>query len=163
AMYRCYHSRIQALRGDYELILVTAPDDYDEVSAKDFDQVVEITEGIKNIANTVKEVVKLEPDLIFFPSLGMAKWTTLLGNLRVARYQVMSYGHPASAFSKYIDFGTCDLLDTETDYQKFFQEKLIPVFDNNLNLAPHPLYNRNMQRTPSEDGVVRVAVNSSLA
>src|SRR5690606_19642289 len=104
AVYRCYHSRIQSLRDHYELILVTAPGDYDETSAKDFDQVVEIVDGVPNIADTAKEVARLEPDMIFFPSLGMAKWTILLANLRIARYQVMAYGHPASAFSQHIDF-----------------------------------------------------------
>src|SRR5690606_25305918 len=100
AMYRCYHSRIQSLRDHYELILVTAPVDYDEVSAKDFARVVITNDSAKAIADTVKEVVKLGPDLILFPSLGMAKWPTWLSKLRIARHQVMAYGHPACAFSK---------------------------------------------------------------
>lgn len=163
AMYRCYHSRIQALRGNYELILVTAPDDYDEVSAKDFDRVVEIDEGVTNITETAKELVKLEPDMIFFPSLGMSKWTVLLANLRIARYQVMAYGHPASAFSEHIDFGMCDTLIDESAFQPFLLEKLIPPAQNKTNFDPHPHYSPELRRTPSTDNVVRIAINSSLS
>src|SRR5690606_30256207 len=163
AMYRCYHQRMLSLRKEYELILVTAPEDYDEVSAKDFDRVIEIVEGIQNIADTVKEVVKLEPDMILFPSLGMAKWTPLLCNLRIARYQVMEYGHPASAFSEHVDYGICDLLDTNTDYQEFLQERLVPIFQNSLNFEPHPHYSPEMQRVPSDDGIIRIAINSGMS
>src|SRR5690606_18272924 len=112
-----------------------------------------------------KEIAKLEPDLIFYPSLGMAKWTSLLSNLRIARYQVMAYGHPASAFSPHIDFGICGGLpggDVDV-YQPYLQETLVPIFQNERAYEPHPQYNPEMTRTPSNDGVVRIAVNSSLS
>ena len=165
AMYRCYHQRMLSLRKEYELILVTAPEDYDEVSAKDFDRVIEITEGVKNITDTAKEVVKLEPDMIFYPSLGMAKWTILLSNLRIARCQVMAYGHPASAFSEHIDFGIAGGMpggNVET-YQPYLQENLVPIFQSERSYEPHPRYTSDMIRTPINDGVVRIAVNSSLS
>lgn len=34
AMYRVFHSRIERLKQDYELILVAADNDFDEISAK---------------------------------------------------------------------------------------------------------------------------------
>jgi len=163
AMYRCYHSRIQALRSEYELILVSAPGDYDETSAKDFDLVIEIADGAKNITDTAKEVVKLEPDMIFFPSLGMAKWTVLLANLRIARYQVMAYGHPASAFSQHIDFGIQSASEMQSEYQKHMTEELIPIYQRELSYSPHPSYDKSLERKSLDDGVVRVAINSALA
>src|SRR5690606_4284560 len=80
AMYRCYHRRILDLAKHYEVILVTAKQDYDENSAKDFHRVIEVKDDIPSIQDAVKEIAKLEPDLIFYPSLGMAKWTSLLSN-----------------------------------------------------------------------------------
>lgn len=163
AVYRCYHPRIEALRDHFELILVTTATDYDKTSAQDFDQVIEVADAAHAIADTVKEVAKLEPDMIFFPSLGMAKWTILLANLRIARYQVMAYGHPASAFSHHIDYGMCDQLTNTSDYQSFFVERLIPVLNNPISFTPHPNYHAELKRTPVKDGVVRIAINSSLA
>src|SRR5690606_4241178 len=81
----------------------------------------------------------------------------------MARYQVMAYGHPASAFSEHIDFGMCDTLGDETDYQRFMLEKLIPIFQNDPNCEPHPQYTPALQRVNINDGVVRIAINSSLA
>ena len=165
AMYRCYHHRIRDLKDNYELILVTAPADYDEVSAQDFHSVVEVSDSTGDIAETVKAIAKLEPDMIFWPSVGMSKWTILLSNLRIARYQVMAYGHPASAFSRHMDYGICGGMpgSESQNYQRFVQETLVPVFQRERNYQPHPDYTPEMNRKPLNDGTVRIAINSSLA
>src|SRR5690606_25739549 len=165
AMHRCYHPRIRDLQDNYELILVTAPADYDEVSAQDFHSVVEVRDSTGDIAETVKAIAKLEPDMIFWPSVGMSKWTILLSNLRIARYQVMAYGHAASALSRHMAYVICGVVANggSNDHQRVVQAILVPVFQRERNYQPHPDFTQEMKRKPLNDGTVRIAINSSLA
>jgi len=160
AMYRSYHKSIMELREQHHVTLVSAKNEYDDLSSKDFDQIIHIKDTAENIAEIVNEIIKLEPDLILYPSIGMAKWSIPLCNLRLAKYQIMSYGHPASAFSKYIDFGVTSGFPEGPDYQSFLREELF-ITSADTNMTRVPQY-KSVEKKINGDGIVRVAINSSI-
>ena len=162
AMYRCYHPELSLLKNRYHVTLVTANNRYDAISAQDFHEIIEVPDTVEEISSTAAKIAKLEPDLIIFPSLGMAKWTIPFANMRLAKYQMMCYGHPASAFSEYIDFSYNSDLRKEWDFQKFCMEKIIPVYrTTDFTWSPHPDYKPLPDKKPHDD-IVRIAINSSL-
>jgi len=151
AMYRSYHGRIEALKEHYETILVTCKRDYDETSARDFHEVAEVPETLTSIEDTVKTILRFEPDLILYPSLGMAHWTTVLCNMRLAPIQMMSYGHPASAFTDTVDYGVIGGIQGGPDYQAYLNETLAP---QRLKARPHtihPQFSEELKQQPPED------------
>jgi hypothetical protein len=162
AMYRCYHPELKLLKEKFHVTLVSDPTEYDKLSSQDFDNIINIKDTAEDMSDVIKKIIKLEPDLIFFPSLGMAKWTIPLANVRLAKYQMMCYGHPASAFSKYIDFSYSSEPKEEWDFQQFCMEKIVPVYPGkDFIWEPHPEYKPLDTHKPN-DGVVRIAINSSL-
>jgi hypothetical protein len=161
AMFRCYYTRIAELRKKYHVTLVSAEEDYDDAILGAVDNVVNVTNTAVNITNTIKKITSLKPDLIIYPSLGMAKWTVPLANMRLAKYQIMTYGHPASAFSPYIDYGVVTRFPAGHDVQKFCMEKVTPFHDETSYAYPHPELNSVIPKTIN-DNIVRIAINSSL-
>lgn len=162
AMYRCYHPELKILKENYHVTLISAPQNYDELSKKDFHEVIDVEDNVDSITTVVSKIANLEPDLIFFPSLGMAKWTIPCANMRLAKYQIMCYGHPASAFSQYIDYSYCSEPRPEWNFQQFCMEKIVPVYQGrDFIWEPHPDYKEGIDQKP-HDGIVRIAVNSSL-
>lgn len=163
AMYRSYHLPISVLKQHYDVTLFCAKEEFDINSEKDFHRVVTVKDSAQDLAQIVKDIAAIEPDLILYPSLGMAKWTIPLCNLRLAKYQLMCYGHPASAMSSQIDYGYTSGLAQGPDYQPFCMEKIIPIYhgDNDLAFQKHSQF-EEIDRSISQDSIVRIAVNSSL-
>ena len=162
AMYRCYHPELKNLKEHFHVTCLADPERYDELSSKDFDQIINISDTTQDLSNIISQIVKVEPDLILFPSLGMAKWTIPLANLRLAKHQIMCYGHPASAFSEYIDFSYCSEPRPDQNFQQFCMEKIVPIYrGREFTWEPHPEYVALDIQKPN-DGVVRIAINSSL-
>ncbi|KZZ32954.1 hypothetical protein [Oleiphilus sp. HI0117] len=74
----------------------------------------------------------------------------------------MCYGHPASAFSPYIDYSYCSEPRPGWDFQQFCTEKIVPIYQGREFVwEPHPEYEPFDIEKPN-DGVVRIAINSSL-
>lgn len=162
AMYRCKHPELKILKDNFHVTLVSDPSKYDEISSQDFHEIINIKDTVEDISETIKKIISIAPDLIFFPSLGMSKWTIPLANLRLAKYQMMCYGHPASAFSKYIDYSYSSEPKLEWNFQQFCMEKIVPVYQGkNFIWEPHPEY-LALNRVKPDDGIVRIAINSSL-
>ena len=104
AMFRCYAPPIQQLRDKFHLVLMANPKEIDDNSKTYFDQVIEVDFKTSEVKKLVGKVIKLKPDVIYYPSLGMDTWTLLLANLRLAPIQMMSGGHPATSNSPFIDY-----------------------------------------------------------
>lgn len=104
AMYRCYAPLIAGLKQKFDLHSLASTEGIDAEAAKLFTKshVVEpLKGGIPGILKLIREV---QPDAIFYPSVGMAYWVILLSNLRLAPVQFASQGHPATTMSEFIDF-----------------------------------------------------------
>lgn len=103
AMLRCYGDTIRALRPHFHLVGVAARDRIDESVREMFDEVCEIPYDTTRMAEAVRAVEALAPDVMWYPSVGMALWAICLANLRIAPLQLMSIGHPATSHSPEMD------------------------------------------------------------
>ena len=110
AMYRCYAPSIRRLREKFRLVMIGRESEMDEVSKQLFDEVIELKGANVSISDIIAMVRKVEPDIIYYPSLGMATWWVVLSTVRLAPIQIATLGHPATSRSTEIDY----VLVTET-------------------------------------------------
>ena len=171
AMYRCYHSYIESLKEKYHVTLVSRKGDYDEEAKKDFDEVISFTydSTIKHFGDVINTIAAQNFDVIYYPSLGMSTWAILMCNLRIARYQMMSPGHPASSFSDEIDYMLTMGLDLPGELiNSVISEKTLKVGGGESGQhfqhsdLPRFKSETHPKITKPSDGRVRIAINSSI-
>ena len=98
----------------------------------------EINLNLKNITlpkqfNEKVEIIKKNQlDIIFYPDIGMSAELYFLTFLRLAKYQIVSWGHPISTGNPNIDFFLSSKKSEDESAQKNYSEKLI--------LLEHMLY-----------------------
>ncbi|NJB69512.1 hypothetical protein GGQ74_003223 [Desulfobaculum xiamenense] len=103
AMFRCYAPAIRQLRERFRVEgLLVAP--VAERTAELFDAVHTVSPNPNDFPATVATADALCPDVLWFPSLGMRTWTSLLANLRIAPAQVVTPGHPATSCAACADW-----------------------------------------------------------
>ncbi len=100
AMYRWYAPIIKKLREEFRLVLLALPADVDEHSKQLFDAYVPIPGSELDLQDVLNSC---QPDIVYFPSIGMRAWSIALANVRWAPLQVMSLGHPATSQIDTID------------------------------------------------------------
>lgn len=108
AMFRCYAPQIRQLRERFRLVGMGRAQDVDDVGKAEFDHYVEIPEKDISLSRVVEQVNEIAPDVIYYPSIGMALWWVVMASLRLAPVQLMSLGHPASTRSRHMDYVVCD-------------------------------------------------------
>ena len=104
AMYRCYADRIRQLQERFDTVLVAHKDDIDDAARGLVDRAVPFPKGTSQVDEMARHVLRLEPDIIYYPSIGMAPWAVALANLRLAPVQMMSPGHPATSATPTVDY-----------------------------------------------------------
>ncbi len=163
AMYRCYAPSIQQLRDKFELICMSESDRIDDVGKALFDKVIEIKleEGGTTPKKLAGKVLKIKPDMIYFPSLGMSQWTLLLANLRLAPIQFMSLGHPGTTHSPFIDYCLMQEIIYSQDVDCFTEKVvLMDTAAAHQMIAPHESVTvaPDVRKNPSP---VRLAITST--
>ncbi len=103
AMHRSYAACLRQLRSKFEVVCMVTRATYTDDTAELFDRVELIEPGV-DLKDICAKIVKLAPDVIYYPSLGMSEWTQAIANLRFAPVQVMTLGHPAPAMADTIDY-----------------------------------------------------------
>lgn len=111
AMFRFYATMLREMRRHFHLTLLTdvAPAPLPGVShpvstpVELADEVVHFAAGEDPLSAWTAQIRALQPDIIFYPSIGMSFATFTLSLLRLAPLQVASTGHPASSCSPVID------------------------------------------------------------
>jgi hypothetical protein len=129
AMFRSYSKSIRQLRRDFHVIGMKAGKDADIAAQEVFDEWVEIDGENMVLCNVAEEIKALRPDIIYYPSIGMAIWTIAMASLRLAPIQVMTYGHPATSNSPEIDYG---LIEADCYVPECFAERVIPLPNNSV-------------------------------
>lgn len=156
AMYRCYAPSILELRERFRVIAIFRDSaEVNDEGQRVFDRCVKLGEQDAHIERIVRAIDEEQPDILYYPSLGMAAWYVALSNFRLAPIQVISPGHPATSMSRVIDYMVSDgdLYGDASDYT----ERLIAlprgtvryIGRDDLELPP------DARRS---DGVVRIAV-----
>lgn len=163
AMFRCYCKAIEALRGSFRVVGISLRGATDDTSRAIFDEVHVVHLG-KNMAQTLAQIraiaAQLQPDMVYYPSVGMFPETVLLCNLRLAPVQAMSLGHPATSRSAAMDY-----IFMEEDFfgdPACFSERVVALPARSLPFVP-PVHKEAAAAPPRKsDGIVRVAVPASV-
>jgi len=153
AMYRSYAQSIRQLRKEF-YVIGACPGNTADQEAKDvFDQWVEI-EADRMILNDIADkIVALKPDIIYYPSIGMAIWAIAMASLRLAPIQVMTYGHPATSNSPEIDYG---IIEEDCYVKECFSERVITIPPNVVRPTEHERC--EAKHVPRKTDRLRVAV-----
>lgn len=160
AMFRCYARLIRGLSQRFEIIAVAEEGNIDEASDHIFDQKIVFPAAGKNIRKIAQLIGDQQPDIVYYPSLGMSHWTVLLAQLRLATIQVMTHGHPATSMSPEIDYVYLNEIDG--DLAALHSERVL-VGPRELAFQAHSELPESLPALAQpSDREVRVAVNSKV-
>lgn len=104
SMFRCYAPIIRQLGERFETVGMYGGEASDADALQVFDRVIHMPSDDLSFADITGMIAAEAPDILFFPSIGMASWTIALSNIRMAPVQIMCPGHPASSQSPCIDY-----------------------------------------------------------
>lgn len=155
AMYRCYVQSVRQLRKRFRVVAITPVSQIDETGRAEFDEVRQVEGQAIGLGDLLAAIAAEDPDIIWYPSIGMAAWWVALSNFRLAPIQVMSPGHPASSHSPCIDaiISDGDLFGDESHYS----ERCVPMPVGGARYVGREGTDWTKAVRP-EDGVVRVAI-----
>lgn len=160
AMYRCYAPAMRQLRKRFRLVAMCTSLVIDEAGKQEFDEWLEIKPESLILSQLVATIDAIAPDVIYYPSLGMAPWWVALASVRLAPVQVMSVGHPASSHSPAMDFVLCD--ESAIGDPTLFTEQIITYPDGSTPYVMRPDADLPEPRLDDHPQVVRVAVPAML-
>ena len=93
----------------------------------------ESKKGFKNeilpfkLIDKIKVIEKEKFDILFYPDIGMSIEFYFLSLIRMAKYQIMSWGHPETTGSESIDFFLCSKNLIPENSEKFYSEKFLII------------------------------------
>lgn len=159
AMYRSYAASIRQLKSRFNVICMAVRGFISQDAFDMFDDVILLEPGI-NMKEIGAHIVKISPDIIYYPSLGMSEWTQMIANLRFAPIQVMTLGHPAPAMMETMDYTLVQAGHGEASWEfgrKVLERRAWGSF------APYSAeIDFGVAKVPFDDGAIHIAVNSSL-
>ena len=150
AMYRCFSRVIKRLNDHFTLVAIVARNCIDEEAASLFSEVIEFdaSEAVLNLQSLIDVIIEKSPDIIYFPSLGMANISLQLAHLRLAPVQCFTLGHPATSYIETIDY----VIVQEQDFtsSNVYSEKVIltgndtsPTINRVLETIKKPVLREN--------------------
>lgn len=123
AMYRSWHAQLSAIKKDHKTIGMAESQNVDDVSKQDFDEFIEIPNK-EDVVSIIKAILKVKPDVIIYPSLGMSLFAPFVASQRLAPVQIACTGHPSSSRLKNVDYlFTADIGLTEQEFSQIITEK----------------------------------------
>jgi hypothetical protein len=122
--YRIHAAQLESLKDDFELTLFHMPLTGRPPDTRWFKEVHELQ--VKNGALDVEPLANNEFGLVYFPDIGMTKFSICLANLRIAPIQVCALGHSVSTFGAEIDYfisgAECEV---PVNPDRFYSERLV--------------------------------------
>lgn len=106
SMYRCYAPAIRACKEHFHTIGLGYAGNVDADGREVFTEFIELAGNsmIEQVANARHIAENRNIDVFFMPSVGMFPITIFLANIRLAPVQIYALGHPATTFSKQMDY-----------------------------------------------------------
>jgi hypothetical protein len=163
SIYRTHSLSMNALKAKFHLVGVSLRDASDELARSLFDEVhvLRPSEALLDAVARVREIAaRLQPDLVYYSSVGMFPDTVFLTNLRLAPIQIVALGHPATTHSEFIDY-----VIVEEDYvgdPDCFSEKVVAVPRAAMPYRPPANCPVIAPRVRSDPDPVRIAVAASI-
>src|SRR5690606_12144059 len=104
AMHRVFGADIGSLKERFDTVLMTANGKIDH-RLEPFFSCLDATPFDSGNPRLFRDAVLAHrPDIVYFPSVGMRFMSILMSNIRLAPVQIVTFGHPATTHSRYIDF-----------------------------------------------------------
>ena len=144
SIYRTHSKSIEGLKDKFEVIGIGYSEMVDKTTIKSFNKYISIPKT--TVLNQIKFIKGLalqeNPIFIYMPSVGMFPLTVWLSNLRIAKFQFIGLGHPATTFSSHIDY-----VVVEEDFigkEEVFSEKLLRLPKNAMPYRYPPDFNEKL-------------------
>jgi len=122
AMYRCYAPSIRSLRFKFDVTMMVCHGK-DDGRLSSMVDVLEPAPIDQNIETYIDRIKHHQPDIIYYPSIGMSLNSLVAASIRMAPLQIMTNGHPATSMSPTIDYMI--LVDEVFGGAELFSEKVI--------------------------------------
>jgi hypothetical protein len=155
--YRYFARYLLQLRHRFEVVIAVPSGQIDDHGRKLADEVVEFRiTTVGELPAAVRLIEGIQPDVVFWPSVGMATWGPFLANLRFAPVQIVGLGHSASTFSP-----TMDYFLTEEAYisdPSLFSERLVLLPNDALRFQASPFEVRPTPKPREQPEILRIAV-----
>jgi hypothetical protein len=168
AMFRCFKDMLYNLSEEYQLIGLSVKEDVDEYSQNLFEKMYFIEDEFY-LNDNVELILSIQPNIIFYPSIGMKLWSICLSQLRLAPKQIMMGGHPSSSYSPYIDsFIMVGNLFTSANIQPYYTERVVlkdilpkKIFSHvrSTSLTDEFIYDHNHFNSSNE---IKIGINGVL-
>jgi hypothetical protein len=160
AMFRCYAPIIRQLRTRFRLVGMCIASSIDEPAKAELDEWHEINPENLVLSDLVARIGKIAPDIVYYPSVGMALWWVALASVRLAPVQVMTLGHPASSHSPAMDYVLCD--EGAIGDPALYTEKIVEYPNGSCRFVMRPDAEFPEPLVEDVPDVVRIAVPAML-
>ncbi|GLQ91691.1 hypothetical protein [Dyella acidisoli] len=154
SIYRTHSASIKAARERFRVVGIGHAGQVDELGKAVFEEYIEVVGDTVTFVRAKAQ--ELRPDIVYYPAFGMFPHSIYLTNLRLAPVQIVSYGHPATSMSPFIDYFV--LPEDWVGDPGCFSEKLLPLPKSAMPFVPSAQsgsYKQNLREHPDK---VRVAV-----
>jgi len=158
--YRYFGQYLRQLRTRFELVLLTDVKEVDDHVRTLFDAVLTFERGEPKYLHKIHQMmVEAEPDILFYPSVGMRHWGPLFGNLRLAPIQLTGLGHSASSFCDPIDYYLLE--EGYVSDPALFGETVLTVPDESLIFERMPGFTPPAPQIRSAPNPLRIVLPSN--
>lgn len=159
AMYRCWHSLLSSIKEQFNVIGTGSKDAVDEVGIKDHHEYLAQDE-IYDLDKFIKSILKIKPDVIIYPSIGMSNYSPLLASTRLAPIQIMCGGHPSSSYIPNVDYFFLEKMGMTTkELKKIVMEDLLLVEPGLTYMVPRDY---EIKPITHDDSVCNIVVNGVI-
>jgi len=159
AVYRYFGPCVRKLRERFRLVALGPASEFDAVSKACFDETIGLPDGAVSFPAVLAHARSLEPDIVFYPSIGMSPWAIALSNVRLAPIQAMTIGHPATTLSPEIDYVL--LSEAFAGDRRCFSETVIAI-EGSFSMAQRPGAKVPEPRVREHPAAIRIAVPAAI-
>ncbi len=154
SIYRTHSSSIEAARKRFRVVGVGHAGQVDQLGKAVFDDYVEVTGDTVSFVRAKAQ--ELRPEIVYYPAFGMFPHSIYLTNLRLAPVQIVSYGHPATSMSPFIDYFV--LPEDWIGDPACFSEKLLPMPKAAMPFVPSASSSTYQPKLRGKPVLLRVAI-----
>nr|WP_281500882.1 hypothetical protein [Kordiimonas marina] len=131
AMHRCYGPSIRAMMEHFDTTLLVGDTKIDDELKSLAHHVEEVKFQHGKPEDLIKKLQSYNPDVLYYPSVGMRFSSIVASSVRIAPIQVMTFGHPATTYSDVMDYVILPdklAVNVDTMSEKVMMRPTIPFF-----------------------------------